>query len=61
MTTLHRHGAKEAHKQLHSRMKRAGLSTIKISVARKSGRLKVEFSGSEDEVRKARQILADWT
>jgi hypothetical protein len=61
MTSLHRHGAKEAHKQLHLRMKRSGLSTVKVSVTRKSGRLKVEFAGSEDEVRKARQILADWT
>jgi hypothetical protein len=61
MTSLHRHGAKEAHKQLQFRMKRSGLSTIKLSVTRKSGRLSVDFAGAEDEVRKARQILADWT
>jgi hypothetical protein len=42
-------------------MKRSGLSTIKISVTRKSGRLNVQFSGSEEEVNKARQILAAWT
>ncbi|HSU57065.1 MAG TPA: hypothetical protein VLT36_23690 [Candidatus Dormibacteraeota bacterium] len=42
-------------------MKRTGLSTIKISVTRKSGRLTVNFAGAEGEVRQARQILADWT
>jgi hypothetical protein len=61
MTSLHRHGAREAHKQLHLRMKRRGLTTIQVSVTRKSGRLNVQFSGSDEEVRKARQILADWT
>jgi len=61
MTSLHRHGAKEAHKQLHLRMKKSGLTTVKVSVTRKSGRLNVQFSGSDEEVRKARQILADWT
>ena len=61
MTSLHRHGAKEAHKQLQLRMKRSGLSTITVSVTRKSGRLKVQFSGSAEEVKKAQQILAGWT
>jgi hypothetical protein len=61
MTSLHRHGAKEAHKQLHMRMKKCGLNTIKISVTRKTGRLNVQFSGSDEEVKKAQQILADWT
>jgi len=61
MTSLHRHGALEAHKQLNLRMKRSGLTTIKVSVTRKSGRLNVQFSGSDEEVNKARQILADWT
>jgi hypothetical protein len=61
MTSLHRHGAKEAHKQLHLRMKKRGLTTVKVSVARKSGRLNVQFSGPDEEVKKARQILADWT
>jgi hypothetical protein len=61
MTNLHRHGAKEAHKQIHLRMKRSGLNTIKVSVTRKSGRLNVQFTGSDEEVKKARQILADWT
>jgi hypothetical protein len=41
-------------------MKRSGLSTITVSVTRKSGRLKVQFSGSAEEVKKAQQILAGW-
>jgi hypothetical protein len=61
MTSLHRHGAKEAHKQLQLRMKRRGLTTIRVSVTRKSGRLNVQFTGSDGEVKEARQILADWT
>ena len=61
MTSLHRHGASEAHKQLHLRMKQRGLTTVKVSVTRKSGRLNVQFSGSDEEVKIARQILADWT
>jgi hypothetical protein len=61
MTSLHRHGAKEAHKQLQLRMKRSGLTTIKVSVTRKFGRLNVQFTGSDEEVKKARQILADWS
>jgi N-methylhydantoinase B/oxoprolinase/acetone carboxylase alpha subunit len=61
MTSLHRHGAKEAHKQLHLRMQRSGLNTVKVSVTRKSGRLDVQFTGSDDQVKKAEQIFADWT
>ena len=60
MTSLHRHGAKEAHKQLHMRMEKNGLTGIKISVTRKFGRLKVDFAGSDADVKKAQQILADW-
>jgi hypothetical protein len=60
MTTLHRHGAKEAHKQLSLRIKRSGLTTIKVSVTRKSGRLKVHFTGSDEETKKAEKIFADW-
>jgi hypothetical protein len=41
-------------------MKRSGLTTIKVSVTRKSGRLKVHFTGSDEEVKKAEKILADW-
>jgi hypothetical protein len=61
MTSLHRHGAKEAHKQLHFRLKKCGLNTVQVSVTRKSGRLKVQFSGADEEVKKAQQILASWT
>ncbi len=61
MTSLHRHGAKEAHKQIHFRMKKSGLATIKVSVTRKSGRLKARFTGSDEEVKKAEKILADWS
>lgn len=61
MTSLHRHGAREAHKQIHFRMKKNGLTTIKVSVTRKSGRLNVQFTGSDEGVKKARQILANWT
>jgi hypothetical protein len=60
MTSLHRHGAKEAYKQIHFRMQKSGLTTIKVSVTRKFGRLKVDFAGSDAEVKKAQQILADW-
>ena len=60
MTSLHRHGAKEAYKQIHLRIKKSGLTTIKVAVTRKFRRLKVDFAGSDDEVKKARQILADW-
>ncbi len=61
MSSLHRHGAKEAHKQLHLRMKRSGLATIKVDVTRKSGKLTVHFTGSDDEVKQAEKIYADWT
>ena len=61
MTSLHRHGAHEALKQLQVRMKKCGLTTVKVSVTRKSGRLDVQFSGSDAEVEKARHILAEWT
>lgn len=61
MTSLHRHGAQEAHKQLQLRLKKNGLTTVKVSVTRKSARLNVKFSGSDAEVEKARQVLANWT
>jgi hypothetical protein len=61
MTSLHQHGAKEAQKQLHLRIKRSGLNTVKTSVTRKSGRLKVRFTGAPDEVKKVEQIFADFS
>jgi hypothetical protein len=42
-------------------MKRSGLTTIKVSVTRKSGRLKVHFTGSDDEIKKAEKIVAGWS
>jgi len=42
-------------------MKRRGLTTIRVSVTRKSGRLNVQFTGSDQEVKQASQILAEWT
>ena len=60
MNSLKRHGIYEAHKQLHRRMQRSGLSTIKVLVTRRAGKMKFNFTGSEEEVRKAERILADW-
>jgi N-methylhydantoinase B/oxoprolinase/acetone carboxylase alpha subunit len=61
MNSLQRHGPHEAHKQLHLRMQRSGLSTIKVIVTRRAGKMKFNFTGSEDEVKKAERILADWS
>jgi hypothetical protein len=60
MHSLQRHGPREAYKQLHLRMQRRGLSTIKVLVTRRAGRLQFHFAGSGEEVKKAEQILADW-
>ena len=61
MNSLQRHGIHEAHKQLHLRMQRSGLSTIKVIVTRRAGKMKFSFTGSEEEVQKAERILADWS
>jgi len=42
-------------------MQRSGLSSIKVIVTRRAGKLRFNFTGSEDEVKKAEKILADWT
>jgi len=60
MNSLQRHGPRETHKQLHLRMQRSGLSSIKVHVTRRAGKLKFHFTGSDGEVKKAEQILADW-
>jgi N-methylhydantoinase B/oxoprolinase/acetone carboxylase alpha subunit len=60
MKSLQRHGLKEAHKQLHYRMQKTGLSSVKVQVTRRAGKLKFNFTGSDDEVKKAEKILADW-
>jgi len=41
-------------------MQRSGLSSIKVLVTRRAGKLKFEFTGSAEEVKKAKKILADW-
>jgi len=58
--SLQRHGLHEAHKQLRLRMKNSGLDTIEVQVIRRAGKLKVNFTGSTDQVAKAEKILADW-
>jgi hypothetical protein len=61
MNSLQRHGPHEAHKQLHLRMQRSGLCSIKVIVTRRAGKLKFSFTGSEAEVKRAEKILADWS
>ncbi len=61
MTSLQRHSPHEAHKQLHLRMQRNGLSSIKVHVTRRAGKMQFHFTGSDEEVRKAEKILAEWT
>ena len=60
MNSLQHHGIHEARKQLHFRMQRSGLSSIKVQVSRRAGKLKFHFAGLEEEVKKAEKILADW-
>ena len=60
MISLQHHGIHEAHKQLHLRMKRNGLSSIKVHVTRRAGKIRFHFTGTDEEVKKAEHILADW-
>jgi hypothetical protein len=60
MNSLAHHGIHEAHKQLQLRMQRNGLSSIKVLVTRRAGKMQFHFTGSEVEVKKAEKILADW-
>ena len=60
MNSLQQHGIYEAHKQLHLRMQRSGLSSIKVLVTRRAGKMKFHFTGLDEEVKKAEKILADW-
>jgi hypothetical protein len=41
-------------------MKRSGLSSIKVLVTRRAGKIQFHFTGLDEEVRKAEKILADW-
>ena len=54
------HAAREVTKQLRHRMKSRGLDTIVVAVTRVSGKHKVDFTGSPEQVIQARKILADW-
>jgi len=60
MNSLQHHGIKEAYKQLYLRMKRRGLASIKVEVTRRAGKLRFNFTGSDEEVKQAEKILADW-
>ena len=60
MNSLQRHGHKEAYKQLHLRMQRSGLTSIKVQITRRAGKMKFHFTGSDEEVKRAEKILADW-
>ncbi|HYG34889.1 MAG TPA: hypothetical protein VEC99_08905 [Clostridia bacterium] len=61
MKSLQQHSPHEVHKQLHLRMQRSGLSTVRVHVTRKAGKLQFHFTGSDEEVKKAEKILADWS
>jgi hypothetical protein len=60
MHSLQRHGPKEAYRQLHLRMRRRGLASIKVQITRRAGKMKFHFAGSDEEVKQAEKILADW-
>jgi len=61
MNSLEDHGYREVKKQLSHRMKSSGLDTINVEVTRVSGRHKVNFTGSPEQVIQAKKILAAWT
>ena len=58
--SLQQHGIHEVQKQLRLRMKKTGLSSIKVEVTRRAGKLKFNFEGSPEEVVKANEIVANW-
>jgi len=58
--SLQQHGIKEIYKQLRFHMKANGLETIKVQVTRQAGKIKFAFTGSDEQVAKAEQILAAW-
>jgi hypothetical protein len=60
MHSLQDHGIKEAQKQVRCRLKRDGLTAVKLDVTRGSGKLIFNFTGSDVEVAKAKKIIADW-
>ena len=58
--SLQKHGIIEVQKQLRLRMKNSGLETIKVEVTRRAGKLRFNFTGSAEQVKKAENILANW-
>lgn len=58
--SLRQHGPKEVYKQLYFSVKSHGLETIKIHVGRQAGKIKVDFTGSPEDVTKAQAIYAAW-
>ena len=58
--SLQQHGFREITKQLRFRMITSGLDTIKVLITRQSGKFKINFTGSPEEVVKAEAILAAW-
>lgn len=60
MNSLEDHGFREVKKQLSHRMKSSGLDTINVEVTRVSGKHKIEFTGSSEQVTQAKKILAAW-
>ena len=60
MNSLEDHGFREVKKQLRHRMKSSGLDTINVEVTRASGKHKVNFTGTPEQVIRAKKILAAW-
>ncbi len=58
--SLQQHGMTEVYKQLRFSMKKNGLETIEVQVVRQSGKFRITFTGSAEQVTKAEAILAAW-
>jgi hypothetical protein len=41
-------------------MRRSGLSSVKVQVTRRAGKLRFNFTGLDEEVKQAEKILAEW-
>jgi len=59
--SLQQHGMTEVYKQLRFSMKKNGLETIEVQVVRQSGKFRITFTGSKEQVTKAEAILAAWS
>ena len=59
-SSLQDHSPHEVTKQLSLRMKRTGLTTVKVLVTRRAGKIQINFTGSTAEVAQAEKILANW-